>query len=113
MSFEVLSSEFLVFVGYVVLFFTWIYPQRTITKLILKEGGQLVRFSTYTHFGRTKDFVVPLRDISCAQSRQAKGVQVSVKIRGRWFYYLMDKREGKFLEPRLFDYVIGLNRSLK
>lgn len=73
----------------------------------------MVRVTTYSHFGRTKDFTVPLNDISCKQSRLAEGVQVSLKIRSRWFYYLLDKRAGKFVEPQLFDYVIGLNRSIK
>lgn len=99
--------------GYVVLFFTWMYPQRTVSKLVLMKGGQMVRVTTYSHFGRTKNFTVPLNDISCKQSRLAEGVQVSLKIRSRWFYYLLDKREGKFVEPQLFDYVIGLNRSIK
>jgi hypothetical protein len=99
--------------GYVVLAFTAIYPLRTITKLVLLKGGQVVRLSTYNHFGRVKDYLVPLKDISCKQSRMSKGAQVSMKIRGRWFYYMMDKREGVFHDAKLFDFVIGLNRFSK
>jgi len=99
--------------GTIVLYFTTVYPQRTICKLVLLKGGELVRLSTYSHFGRVKHFVVPLRDVSCRQSRASSGPQISMKLRGRWFYYMIDKRDGLFNDPMLFDYVVALNRFTK
>ena len=69
-----------------------------------------MRLTTYAAFGRVKNFSVPLKDISCSQSRADKAAQLSMKIRGRSLYYLIDKREGKFHDPQLFDFVIGLKR---
>jgi len=99
--------------GYVVLAFTVIYPLRTVARLTLLKGGKVVRLSTYTHFGQIRDYLVPLKDISCRHSRAARGPQVSMKLRGRWFYYMLDKREGVFHNAKLFDYVVGLNRFSK
>jgi len=99
--------------GYIVMSFTFIYPLRTVARLTLLKGGQTVRLSTYTHFGQVRDYLVPLKDISCRHSRAARGPQVSMKLRGRWFYYMLDKREGVFHNAKLFDYVVGLNRFSK
>jgi hypothetical protein len=99
--------------GFLVMMFTLIYPVRTVTNLTLLKGGNQLRIMTYGHFGQSHQFTVPLDSVSCSKSRQASDVQISMKIRGRLFYYLLDTREGKFVEPLLFDQVVGLNRSVK
>jgi len=95
------------------LFFALLYPQRTVSRLTLMKGGNNLTVTTYSHFGRTKDFTVPLNDVSCTRSRLSSPTHAAMKIRGRWLYFLMDTRDGRFHEPELFDYVIGLNRSFK
>lgn len=100
-------------VAYLVMFFTWIYPQRTITQLKLLKGGRNLDVSTYTHFARTRTLTVPVDHFSCMQGRVAKGNQVHAKIKNRWFYFQMDKRDGQFVNHNLFDYVVGLKRDLK
>ena len=95
------------------MFFTWIYPQRAIRQMTLLKGGQNLEVTTYSHFGRSKSFTVPVDHLSVQASRSSKGSQVSLKLKGRWFYYLMDKRDGKFHDTELFDFAVGLQRDLK
>lgn len=99
--------------GCVALFFTLIYPLRTVAQLKLLKGGGDVGVTTYWHFGRTRHLTVPLDHVSCSKSRTASPTHVAMKIRGYWMYFLLDTRSGRFHEPELFDYVIGLKRSLK
>jgi len=99
--------------GYIVLMFAIIYPLRTVAQLTLLKGGQFVRISTYNHLGNVRHYKVPLNDISCKYSRASKGPLVSMKVKGHWFYYMIDKRDGVFHNPKLFDYVIALNRFSK
>ncbi|KAK2142575.1 hypothetical protein NP493_4837g00007 [Ridgeia piscesae] len=75
-------------------------------------GGEALQVDTYTHFGRMRNFTVPLSNVSFLQSREAKATNLAMKIKGRNFYYLLDKNNGKFQEPELFDYVVGLKREL-
>lgn len=99
--------------GFVVLFFTLSYPLRTVAQLTLLKGGRNLGVTTYWHFGRTRYFTVPLDDVSCRRSRTASPAYAAMKIRGHWMYFLLDTLDGRFHEPELYDYVIGLNRSLK
>jgi len=97
--------------GFLVLMVTLVYPLRSVTNLTLLKGGSNLSVTTYGHFGRQRQFVVPLGTVSCLKSRNVPGtVQVPMKIRGRYFYYLLDAREGQFVEPVIFDHVVGLNR---
>ncbi len=99
--------------GYLALFVTWVYPQRTIQTLALLKGGQNVRVVTYTHFGRTRELNVPLEHISGGIPRDTKGPWASIKIKGRWWFFLLDKKGGRFREPALFDLGVALKRDLK
>jgi hypothetical protein len=98
-------------VGYLVMVFTWLYPQRCISQLKLLRGGSAIRFQTYTHFGRKREFDVPLDHVNFKQSRTANTPQISVKIKGSWFYYLLDNRSGHFHNTGLFDHAVGLKRK--
>lgn len=98
--------------GYMVGFFTWIYPQRAISKLVLLRGGQNVKISTYYFFGRQRSFTVPLKDINCKHVRQKDARLISLKIKGHIFYFSLDNAQGRFMKPHLFDTVIGLKRNL-
>ena len=99
------------FTGGLVLFFTLTYPLRSVSALTLLKGGNKLGVTTYSYFGLTRYFTVPLEDASCKRSRLSSPSYAAMKIRGHWMYYLLDKRDGKFHQPELFDYVIGLNRS--
>ena len=99
--------------GCFVLFFALSYPLRNVSRLTLLKGGRDLNVTTYSHFGRTRHFTVPLDDVSCTRSRTASPAFTAMKIRNHWMYYLLDGRDGTYHEPELFDYVIGLNRALK
>ncbi len=43
----------------------------------------------------------------------ATGPQMSLKVKGLWQFYLMDKSEGQFHELHMFDCAIGLKRTLQ
>jgi len=102
-----------VYAAFVALFFTMNYPLRSVSRLTLLKGGKDLQVTTYWHFGRMRQFVVPLDHVSCRRSRVSFPTHAAMKIRGYWFYFLLDTRDGRFHEPELFDYVIGLNRSFK
>ena len=89
---------------------TCLYPLRAIHKLILLRGGNSVQLTTYAPFGLTRQLIVPVNNISCLHARESKYVNLVMKIKPYWFYFLMDKRDGKFHRTDLFDFVVGLQR---
>jgi len=93
-------------------FFALTYPLRTVSSLVLLKGGNKLGVTTYSYFGRTRYFTAPLEDISCRRSRLSSPTNIAMKIRGHWLYFLLDTRDGRFHEPELFDYAIGLDRPL-
>ena len=95
------------------MFFTWMYPQRSIRKLTLLTGGNNLRVTTYTHLGKTREFDVPLSTVTSNQTRTVDQPTMSFKIKGHWFYYIVDKKNGVFHEPVLFDSVVNLKRDIK
>lgn len=96
-----------------VLFFTVLYPKRSVRSLTLLKGGKNVKLATYTYFGKTTQFTVPLEEVSGMQSRNSKGATLALKVKGHWWYYMLDKRKGVFHQPDLFDHVVGLQREFK
>lgn len=93
------------------------YATRNINRIILrpgKKGVPSVSLSTYTFlpskFSHTIE--VPLTSVSCVTSREHKSSFVTLKVKGKWMFYLIDK-SGTFINPYLFDRTIGLKRSLK
>ena len=88
------------------------YPARAVQTLWLLKGGNSVRVNTYSVLKKYQTLTVPVNSVTCLQTRADAAAQIPMKISGKWFFYLLDKR-GKFHNPELFDFVIGLNRSLK
>lgn len=92
------------------LFFTtsgWIYSLRSVNRLVLQ--GNNVRVVTHTPLGGTRSVTVPVSDVSCSGSRIGTKPQVSLKLKGHKFFFLVDK-EGEFLQPTLFDKTVGMKR---
>lgn len=96
-------------VGYLLLFISLMFPKRAIKELVLKKGGKMVQITT---FGRKSTESVSVGSINCLQQRSSAKNQIPMKIKGKWFYFLLDKK-GVFHNEYLFDYLIGLKRSLK
>lgn len=92
------------------LFFTisgWIYSLRSVNRLVLQ--GNNVRVVTHTPLGGTRSVMVPVSDVSCIGSRIGTKPQVTLKLKGHKFFFLVDK-DGEFMQPSLFDMTVGVKR---
>ncbi|XP_059160184.1 transmembrane protein 223-like [Physella acuta] len=98
-------------VGAAVLFISLTYPRRAIKSLWILKGGQDVKVTTYSWLGKTQTFQTPVEHISCMQSRAGVGQHIPLKLKGKNFYFLVDKK-GSFPNVELFDFVIGVKRRI-
>ncbi|XP_030089801.1 transmembrane protein 223 [Serinus canaria] len=90
----------------------WLLPLRSVARLTLLRGGSAVAIGTPGPLGiGHRTLTVPLRDVSGAAHRSEAAAAVPIKVRGRPFFFLMDKR-GRLREPRLFDVTVGAARKL-
>jgi hypothetical protein len=80
---------------------------------MLLKGGQNVKLVTYKHFGKTESSILPLDNMSFMQARIGKGSNVPMKIKGRWFHFLLHKDYGTYHNTAIYDHVVGLERNLK
>ena len=89
-----------------------IYPLRSVRTLWLLRGGHDVHIQTHNWFGKSGSMKVPLDTISCMQAREGTASYIPMKVKGKFLFFLLDK-SGKFHNTQLFDYSVGLMRSLK
>lgn len=54
---------------------------------------------------------VPLKFVSAQESREVARGHLALKVKNRAFFYILDMR-GQFLNTRIFDYTVGLQRKL-
>ncbi|KAK6182302.1 hypothetical protein SNE40_010015 [Patella caerulea] len=99
-------------IGYIILNVSVLYPTRTVRQLWLIKGGKRVGIATYGFAKKYKSFIIPVEHINCIRARHESGVQIPMKIKGKWFYFLLDKN-GVFHNSKLFDYSVGLKRQFK
>lgn len=97
--------------GYGILMACWMFTLKSVRMLILRQGGQVVTFVTYTPFGVNRMMDVPLKFISAEESRQMARTLLPVKVKNRALYYVLDVR-GEFKNPQLFDQTVGIRRNL-
>ncbi|XP_007441147.1 transmembrane protein 223 [Python bivittatus] len=97
-------------VGTLILVAGFFYARRSVSRVLLLRGSQEVTFTTYYLFGFTSSFTVPLRHISCMSHRSEVAAIIPVKIKGRPFYYLLDK-QGEITHTPLFDITVGAYRE--
>ncbi|KAM6394756.1 transmembrane protein 223 [Rhynochetos jubatus] len=90
-----------------------LFPLRAVRRVMLLRGGSEVTISTHGPLGlsRGPTFTVPLRHVSCRAHRSEVPASIPLKIKGRPFYFLMDKG-GHLCHPRLFDITVGAYRNL-
>lgn len=87
------------------------YTLRSVRYLVLGKNGNSVSFITYTPFGENRILSnVPLTCISAQESRELARVHLPIKVKDKAFYYILDMR-GKFLNTKIFDHTIGLQRK--
>ncbi|XP_066427507.1 transmembrane protein 223 [Molothrus aeneus] len=90
----------------------WLLPLRSVARLTLLRGGAAVTIGTPGPLGiGHRTLTVPLRDVTGAAHRSEAAAAVPIRVRGRRFFFLMDKR-GNLREPRLFDVTVGAARKL-
>ncbi|KAK7104958.1 hypothetical protein V1264_019594 [Littorina saxatilis] len=98
--------------GYIVLCISVMYPTRAVRSLWLLKGGNSVRLDTYSVLPKHRTMTVPVNSVNCLQTRADSAAQIPMKVQGKWFFFLLDKR-GKFHNTELFDFSVGLKRSVK
>ncbi|XP_042875241.1 transmembrane protein 223-like [Penaeus japonicus] len=97
-------------IGWGTMALSWMYTLRSVRYLVLKKGGKSLAFVTFTPFGRNKTLNVPLEKVSAKQSRLTATVHLPLKVKGKYFHYILDMR-GQFPNAKLFDYSAGLRRN--
>ncbi|NWH71987.1 TM223 protein, partial [Piaya cayana] len=88
-------------------------PLRAVRQVTLRRGGASVSISTHgaLGLGAGPTLTVPLRHLSCRAHRSEVAAAVPLRVKGRPFYFLLDKR-GHIPDPRLFDLTVGAYRKL-
>uniref|UniRef100_A0A286ZMH2 Transmembrane protein 223 n=1 Tax=Sus scrofa TaxID=9823 RepID=A0A286ZMH2_PIG len=81
------------------------------TIVMLRAGGKQVTLTTHAPFGLGAHFTVPLNQVSCMAHRGEVPAMLPLKVKGRRFYFLLDKA-GHFPNTKLFDITVGAYRSL-
>ncbi|KAF0882467.1 TM223 protein, partial [Crocuta crocuta] len=97
--------------GTVVLGAGLLFSLRSVRSVMLRAGGKQVTLTTHAPFGLGAHFTVPLSHVSCMAHRGEVPAMLPLKIKGRRFYFLLDKA-GHFPNMKLFDNTVGAYRSL-
>lgn len=88
-----------------------LFSLRSVRSVMLRAGGKQVTLTTHAPFGLGAHFTVPLNQVSCMAHRGEVPAMLPLKIKGRRFYFLLDKA-GHFPNTKLFDNTVGAYRSL-
>uniref|UniRef100_A0A1E1X8E1 Putative conserved plasma membrane protein n=1 Tax=Amblyomma aureolatum TaxID=187763 RepID=A0A1E1X8E1_9ACAR len=97
-------------VGSLVVAGSSLFVLRSVRSIVLLKGGQRVLVQTYAPFRDLRGLEVPLEHINCLQSRLRKSSYITLKVKGHWFYFMLDQR-GIFPHPKLFDNTVGISRK--
>ncbi|XP_037371594.1 transmembrane protein 223 [Talpa occidentalis] len=98
-------------IGTLVLGAGLLFSLRSVRSVTLLAGGKQVTLTTHAPFGLGAHFTVPLNQVSCMAHRGEVPAMLPLKIKGRRFYFLLDKA-GHFPNTKLFDNTVGAYRSL-
>lgn len=88
------------------------FSLKSVRYLILRKGGEAVTFVTYGPFGRNRIMTVPLKHVSCQQTREAAKSYIPIKVENQYLHYVLDL-SGEFRNKQLFDATAGLKRKWK
>ncbi|XP_066107877.1 transmembrane protein 223 [Saccopteryx bilineata] len=98
-------------IGTLVLAAGLLFSLRSVRSVMLLAGGKQVTLTTHAPFGLGAHFTVPLNQVSCMAHRGEVPAMLPLKVKGRRFYFLLDKA-GHFPNTKLFDNTVGAYRSL-
>ncbi|XP_002739255.2 transmembrane protein 223-like [Saccoglossus kowalevskii] len=87
----------------------WMYSRRSVHQLVLRRGGQNCTVVPFGFFGRPFHFTVPVKSMSCRQTRDQVDTHLPIKIKRYSLFFLLDKK-GKFYNAKLFDFTVGMRR---
>ncbi|XP_053133674.1 transmembrane protein 223 [Hemicordylus capensis] len=96
-------------VGSLIVVAGFVFSRRSVSRVLLHRGGQDVTLTTYYPFGLTSSFTVPLRHVACMSHRSEVPAMIPLKVKGRPFYFLLDK-QGHITNAKLFDITVGAYR---
>ncbi|XP_004621572.1 transmembrane protein 223 [Sorex araneus] len=88
-----------------------LFSLRSVRSVLLLAGGKEVALTTHAPFGLGAHFTVPVNQVSCMAHRGEVPAMLPLKVKGRRFYFLLDKA-GHFPNAKLFDNTVGAYRSL-
>jgi len=112
---QVLLAFSLLICGQISISLFSLFTIRSVRYIILSPGARSVRITTFSITGspkRYRNYDIPLENVSAFQYRSSDGNYIPLKVRGKWFYFLVDSK-GKFHKPSLFDQTVGVFRVLK
>ncbi|XP_015983371.1 transmembrane protein 223 [Rousettus aegyptiacus] len=98
-------------IGVLVLGAGLLFSLRSVRSVMLRAGGKQVTLTTHAPFGLGAHFTVPLNQVSCMAHRGEVPAMLPLKVKGRRFYFLLDKT-GYFPNTKLFDNTVGAYRNL-
>lgn len=90
-----------------------LFCRRSVSQVILHQGGRMVTVSTQSPLGagRSHRITVPLSQVACHAHRHESPSFIPLRVKGHKFYFLLDK-EGTINNARLFDVTVGAYRPL-
>lgn len=88
------------------------YARRIVHMIVLlpNERVRIFCFSAFA-FGKPKAIELPASHISCVSPRKSPHNYSIIKLKNHYGFHLVNKTEGHFLEPKLYDKYLGFQRS--
>jgi hypothetical protein len=75
---------------------------RCVSGVVVKGGGQQIRLNTTSLFG-TRHTEVPASTVRVIQPASSNTHTMSMRVQGRRLHFLLDMKNGRILDQRLFD----------
>lgn len=104
-NFRLITFVFAIFAGPIMYGYIHALCARSVKYMILHKGGKKISIFTH-HLWRNVCLNIPVEMAKAASHRTDLGLYVPMKLKNKHFYYILDKK-GKFLNPELFDHIMG------
>ncbi|KAL4659970.1 transmembrane protein 223 [Arapaima gigas] len=100
-------------VGAAIVGFSILFCHRSVSRVILHQGGTMVTLTMQSPLGADKARCIklPLAHVACHAHRLESPSFIPLRVKGHRLYFLLDK-EGKLNNPKLFDVTVGAYRPL-
>ncbi|XP_018584498.1 transmembrane protein 223 [Scleropages formosus] len=100
-------------VGAAIVGFGVLFCRRSVSRVILHQGGTTVTLTMQSPLGtdKARRIKLPLTHVACHAHRLESPSFIPLRVKGHRLYFLLDK-EGKLNNPKLFDITVGAYRPL-